>query len=270
MGNPVAHSRSPIIHEMFAEQCGISLVYGRIQVDVGGFEQAVSHFAAHEGAGLNITVPFKVDAWNLCRREPNRLSPRADIAEAVNTLKFDDLGKIEGDNTDGAGMVCDIEQNLGITLAQKKILIVGAGGAVRGVLGPLLESNPALLHIANRTAEKAVTLARRFLQLGFKQISGSALDRTSGPYDLIINGTAASLRGQLPDIDPRCVGDQTLAYDMMYGSEPTPFMKWARDQGARQVADGLGMLVEQAAESFRLWHQQEPDTAPVISYLRIL
>ncbi|MEJ2178521.1 MAG: shikimate dehydrogenase [Gammaproteobacteria bacterium] len=270
MGNPVAQSRSPLIHEMFAQQCGISLEYGRIQVDVGGFEQAVSHFAAHDGAGLNITVPFKVDAWNLCRRDPNQLSARADLAEAVNTLIFGDHGKIQGDNTDGAGIVRDIEHNLGVTLAQKKILIVGAGGAARGVLGPILESKPATLQIVNRTAEKAITLARRFYQLGFNQTLGSALGRTSGSYDLIINATAASLNGQLPEIDSACVGDQTLAYDMMYGSEPTLFMKWARDQGAGRTADGLGMLVEQAAESFRLWHQQEPDTAPVISYLRKL
>ncbi|MGB5705329.1 MAG: shikimate dehydrogenase [Arenicellales bacterium] len=268
MGNPVAHSKSPVIHDLFARQCGVSMGYQRIQVDIGGFDQAVSHFAAHDGAGLNITVPFKVEAWKLCRRDPNSLTARAKLAEAVNTLKFYDEGSIQGDNTDGVGIARDIEHNLGLSLAHTRILVLGAGGAVRGVLGPLLECGPEQLHVVNRTAEKAVTLAHRFSQMGFDCISGGALDRISGQFDLIINGTAASLGGELPEIDAGCISSRTLAYDMMYSDEPTLFMKWALDKGADRAADGLGMLVEQAAESFRIWHGLEPDTAPVISYLK--
>lgn len=268
MGNPVAHSKSPVIHDLFARQCGVLMDYQRIQVDIGGFDQAVSHFAAHDGAGLNITVPFKVEAWNMCQRDPNSLTARAKLAEAVNTLKFCDDGSIQGDNTDGVGIARDIEQNLQLSLEQKRILIVGAGGAVRGVLGPLLECGPERLHVVNRTAEKAVTLARRFNQTGFDCITGGALDRITGQFDLIINGTAASLGGELPEIDPDCISSRTLAYDMMYGDEPTLFMKWALDKGAEKAADGLGMLVEQAAESFRIWHGLEPDTASVISFIK--
>ena len=268
MGNPVAHSRSPIIHQMFAQQCNVQLEYTRIQVDVGGFDQAVSHFIAHDGAGLNITVPFKVEAWSLCRRDPNRVSDRANMAESVNTLKFCDDGEIYGDNTDGIGIVRDIENNLGFPLAHKEILIIGAGGAVRGVLGPLLDSAPALVHIVNRTAEKASALAQRFSEKANGRITGSGLDRIEKTYDLIINGTAASLAGKLPAVESSCVGIETVAYDMMYSNEPTLFMKWALSHGAHQAHDGLGMLVEQAAESFRIWHGKSPDTTPVIDYLR--
>ena len=268
LGNPVSHSQSPIIHQMFAQQCDVQLEYTRIQVDVGGFDQAVSHFIAHDGAGLNITVPFKADAWNLCRRDPNRLSDRASKAESVNTLKFNQNGEIYGDNTDGVGIVRDIENNLSFPLAQKKVLVIGAGGAVKGVLGPLLDSEPALVHVVNRTAEKASALAHRFSQQTAGQIIGNGLDRVIDSYDLIINGTAASLTGKLPEIKPCCIDTATVAYDMMYGSEPTLFMKWALNHGAEQAHDGLGMLVEQAAESFRVWHGQLPETAPVISYIR--
>ena len=268
MGNPVAHSRSPIIHQMFGQQCNLQLDYTRIQVDVGGFEQAVSHFAAHDGAGLNITVPFKVDAWNLCRREPNQLSERAYVAESVNTLQFLQNGEIYGDNTDGIGIVRDIENNLGIRLAQKKVLVIGAGGAVRGILGPLVDSAPAKVHIVNRTAEKATVLARRFHHKGACHVVGTGLDRIDDTYDLIINGTASSMTGALPDVDASCLGTETVAYDMMYGSEPTIFMNWALSHDAQQAHDGLGMLVEQAAESFRIWHGLLPETKPVISYLR--
>ena len=268
MGNPVAQSRSPIIHQMFAQQCDVQLEYTRIQVDVGGFDQAVSHFIAHDGAGLNITVPFKVEAWNLCKRDPNRLSDRANVAESVNTLKFDQNGEIYGDNTDGIGIVRDIEKNLGFPLSQKKILIIGAGGAVRGVLGPLLDSAPTVVHVVNRTAEKALSLAQRYSKHSTGRITGGGLDRVESTYHLIINGTAASLAGKLPEVESSCVGDETVAYDMMYGNEPTLFMKWALNHGACQAHDGLGMLVEQAAESFRIWHGQLPDTTPVISYLR--
>ncbi len=270
MGNPVAHSKSPIIHQQFAQQFGIQLDYERIQVDMGGFDQAVSHFAAQGGAGLNITLPFKVEAWQLCQRPGNGLSTRSQISESVNTLKFDDDGSVQGDNTDGVGLARDIQANLGYQLVQKNILIVGAGGAVRGVLEPLLGCQPRQITVVNRTPHKAMALARRFNQAGFGNVYGGGLNQATEVFDIVINGTAASLAGALPDISSNCIGAETLAYDMMYGQEPTLFMKWAMDQGATQASDGLGMLVEQAAESFSIWHGRQPQSGPVISYLRKL
>ncbi len=268
MGNPVAHSKSPRIHEMFAQQCDITLTYDRIQVDIGGFDQAVSHFAAHGGAGLNITVPFKVEAWELCQRAGNSLSDRARLAEAVNTLAFSRDDGVAGDNTDGIGMVRDIEVNLDCPLAGRRVLVIGAGGAVRGVLGPLLERGPASLHVVNRTADRASTLAARFAAGSGIAVTGGALESALGAYDVVINGTAASLGGELPGVNAGCIGSGTLAYDMMYGDAPTAFLCWALDQGAARAGDGLGMLVEQAAESFNIWHGVRPDTAPVIAALR--
>ena len=275
MGNPVAHSRSPQIHRLFARQFDMQLEYERIQVDAGGFGQAVSHFAAHGGAGLNVTVPFKVEAWKLCDRPGNRLSERARCAGAVNTLRFDD-GRgpdtecgVFGDNTDGAGMVRDIENNLGLGIAGKRVLVLGAGGAVRGVLGPLTERQPASLTIANRTVPKARALAEKFGGGVAVNINGCGYERITGPaFDLIINGTSASLGGELPGIPRDCLGAGSVVYDMMYARRPTVFMDWASANGAGQVSDGFGMLVEQAAESFYLWHHRRPDTAPVISALR--
>ena len=281
MGDPVAHSRSPQIHRLFARQFDITLEYERIRVDAGGFDQAVSHFAAHGGAGLNVTLPFKVDAWKLCGRAGNQPSARAMRAEAVNTLRFDSARGMFGDNTDGVGMVRDIENNLGVEIAGKRVLVLGAGGAVRGVLGPLAERAPASLLIANRTADKARALAEKFgggggggggnnnfniSGCGYKRIAGAA-------FDLVINGTSASLDGELPaglaaGVTPDCIGARSVVYDMMYAQRPTVFMEWARANGAGTVSDGLGMLVEQAAESFHLWHDRRPDTAPVIRALR--
>ena len=267
IGNPVAHSKSPVIHQLFGQQCDIDLSYERIQVDVGGFDQAVSHFAAHGGAGLNVTVPFKLDAWELCQREPNKLSSRAVIAQAVNTLKFDD-DCVEGDNTDGIGIVRDLQINLDCPLQGKRILVVGAGGAVRGVLAPLLDTEPESIIIVNRTSHKATALCEHFKTLGYHNLSACSSDRLEQHFDVVINGTAASLGGQLPDIPGHSIGSNTLVYDMMYAAEPTLFMKWSLDNGARIASDGLGMLVEQAAESFLIWHDQKPSTAPVIEFLR--
>ena len=269
MGNPVAHSKSPVIHALFGEQLGIDLRYTRIQVDPGGFDQAVSHFGAHGGAGLNVTVPHKVAAWELCRRAGNRLSERASVAESVNTLSFAADGALHGDNTDGIGIVRDIEENLAIPMAGGRILVVGAGGAVRGVLGPILARGPASVHIVNRTASRATAMAGRFQSApGGCGVTGGALDTASGAYDLVINGTAASLGEDLPALSPRCIGGGTLAYDLVYGTQPTRFMQWALEQGAARASDGLGMLVEQAAESFGIWHGTRPRTAPVIRHLR--
>ncbi len=268
MGNPIAHSLSPTIHELFGQQLGIDLIYRRIQVDPGGFNQAVSHFQAHGGAGLNITVPFKGEAWKLCAWLGNRLSERAAVAESVNTVKFLDDASIEGDNTDGMGIVRDIETNLGFAIRHRRILMVGAGGAVRGILGPILGCLPSSVHIVNRTASSAQSLVDRFRRLGGAEVTGGALQYTRGPYDLLINGTSAGLDDDLPGIDPGCIGADTLAYDLMYGAKSTRFMQWALEHGAAQASDGLGMLVEQAAESFYIWHGTQPQTTPVIDQLR--
>lgn len=265
MGNPVQHSRSPDIHRQFGLQCDIGLVYGKIQVDPGGFNSAVSHFQANGGAGLNITVPYKEEAWRLCCRPGNRLSPRADTAQAVNTLRFEPDDAIFGDNTDGQGLVRDIQNNLGFALKDKSILVLGAGGAVKGILEPLLNCQPAQLLLANRTESRAVEIVDRYdgriAALGLGEAGQQA-------YDLIINGTSSSLAGSRPMIAESCIHSNTLAYDLMYGAHPTDFMKWALDCGAEGAYDGLGMLVEQAAESFFIWQDIRPDTGPVISLLR--
>lgn len=262
MGNPIEHSLSPRIHAMFAEALRMKLDYRRIHVDVGGFEQAVDSFRAGGGQGVNVTVPFKLEAWELA----DERSERAELAGAANTLTFRD-DKILADNTDGAGLCRDITRNLGFDVAASRVLIVGAGGAVRGVLGPLLAAKPAGLVVANRTVDKADALADVFAAHG--PIESSGFDALAGrAFDLVINGTSASLQGELPPLPADLFRDGTLAYDMMYGSERTAFLRWAAAQGAARLADGLGMLVEQAAESFHVWHGKLPETAPVIEKLR--
>ena len=263
MGNPIAHSKSPRIHSMFAEQTGEAVDYTAIQVDPGGFEQAVAHFIATGGKGLNITVPFKQEAWQLV---DNR-SKRAERAGAVNTIKIEADG-LFGDNTDGVGLVNDLARNNAITLTGKRILLMGAGGAARGVLAPLLEQQPARLVIANRTASRARDLAKEFSDLG--EVQGCGYDATLAElqFDVIINATAASLQGELPPLPDGIVAAGGACYDMMYGAQPTTFMSWASQQGAAKVLDGLGMLVEQAAESFDVWRGVRPETAPVIENLR--
>ena len=262
MGNPVGHSLSPRIHQLFAEQCNINLEYTAIMVEEGEFESAVRLFRKAGGKGLNITVPFKLEAWALA----DSRSERAEIAGAVNTLKFENDGSIYGDNTDGIGLLRDITVNLKKRVSGARILVIGAGGAVRGVLGPLLDAGPETLHIVNRTASRALELAGIFQSFG--NCTGSGLDQPGSAYDIVINGTAASLQGKVPDLPARIFTENSLAYDMMYGSELTPFLVWARDNGAAQLSDGLGMLVEQAAESFRIWHGVRPLAAPVIESVR--
>lgn len=263
MGNPISHSKSPHIHAAFAKQTGQRLSYSAIQVDPGGFEQAVGNFRATGGKGLNITVPFKQEAWTLV----DERSERATQAGAVNTISFDGDGKTIGDNTDGVGLVRDLIDNNGIALRDTRILLLGAGGAVRGVLGPLIEQHPSEIVIANRTAEKAVQLAETFdchvkvRGCGFGDIGDQS-------FDLIINGTAASLQGDLPPIPDTAVSSSTSCYDMMYGKEPTVFMQWATEHGAAKVIDGLGMLVEQAAESFYIWRGVRPETDEVIATIK--
>ncbi len=262
MGNPIQHSKSPRIHTLFARQTGQNIEYSAIQVDPGGLEQAIGNFEGSGGKGLNITVPFKRTAWELM----DRLSDRARLAEAVNTILFRKEGRY-GDNTDGVGLVRDLRSNHGITLEGREILLLGAGGAARGVLGPLLAERPARLVIANRTPDKAYDLADRFGALG--TVRGCGLPALEGQqFDLIINATAASLAGELPPLPPDLLKEGGSAYDMMYGAEPTPFLKWARQHGAASCMDGLGMLVEQAAESFSLWRNVRPETKPVIETIR--
>jgi len=263
MGNPIAHSKSPHIHTLFAEQTGQDLEYSAILVELDGFEEAVAGFLASGGKGLNITVPFKEAAWALAHTR----SPRAERAGAVNTLRLDPSGRHFGDNTDGAGLVRDLVSNHDAVLQDRRILLVGAGGAARGVLQPLLNEDPALLVIANRTPDKALELARSFCELG--RIEGCGLDDLAGhSFDIIINATAASLAGEVPALPASIVTADSLCYDMMYGDRPTAFMEWARTLGAARTLDGLGMLVEQAAESFYLWRKTRPDTRPVIATLR--
>lgn len=262
MGNPIGHSRSPQIHAQFAQQTNQRLTYEAILVDLGGLEQAVGNFQGSGGKGLNITVPFKEDAFRLV----DELSLRAKRAQAVNTIKINEDGSLLGENTDGVGLVRDLTDNLKFLLQNKNILVLGAGGAVRGVLAPLLMKKPAKLTIANRTVSKAEALAISFADLG--TVTASAFERLAEPFDLIINGTAASLAGELPPLPDGIVTANTLCYDMMYSAKPTPFMLWGSAQGAQEVADGLGMLVEQAAESFKIWRGVEPETTSVIGEIR--
>lgn len=262
-GNPIKHSKSPQIHAAFAAQTGQHLLYRAQQVEPGQFAQAASAFFQSGGKGINITVPFKLDAFQFAQE----LSGRARRAGAVNTLALQADGSIYGDNTDGVGMVRDIHDNLGWEIAERRILILGAGGAVRGVLEPLLRRHPSLVVIANRTVEKAQQLAREFSDLG--EVRACSFDALTGNhFDLIINATSASLAGELPPLPEQLLGDNCCCYDLMYGSEPTPFMRWAASQMAWAVADGLGMLVEQAAESFCIWRGVRPETRRVIEMIR--
>ena len=263
MGNPIAHSKSPLIHSLFAQQTKQSLDYTAILVELGQFNEAVSQFRDSGGKGLNVTVPFKRDAWRLV----DERSPCATLAGAVNTIQIRADGNLYGDNTDGVGMVRDIRDNLGIAITGKRLLVLGAGGAVRGVLGPLLEENPAELMIANRTPERALELADAFEEHG--RVEGCRFDDIDGVrFDIVINGTSASLKGEVPPLPEGILSRNAFCYDMMYAAEPTAFMRWADDEGCEQIADGLGMLVEQAAESFLLWRGVRPDTAPVIQTVR--
>jgi len=262
LGNPVAHSRSPAIHARFAAQCRQDLVYEALLAPLDGFTETVRQFVATGGKGANVTVPFKEEAFRLCTRR----SARAERAGAVNTLAFAG-GEIHGDNTDGAGLVRDIEANLGFVLAGKRVLLLGAGGAARGVIAPLLACRPLSLFVANRSAGKAEVLARQFSDLA--AVDAGDFAKTAGrQFDAVINATSASLAGEALPLPAGIFAADSLAYDMMYGKGETPFLALARAQGAAQLADGLGMLVEQAAEAFLVWRGMRPDSAPVLAALR--
>ncbi len=277
IGNPIAHSKSPQIHAAFASQTGEAVAYERLLAPLDGFEASVREFIAAGGRGANVTVPFKLEAFALA----DRLSERATAAGAVNTLRFDREGgrvSIVGDNTDGVGLVRDIVANAGVAVSGARVLLLGAGGAARGVILPLLAESPSQLVIANRTLARAEALVAQFAAAGSSSASSSAsapalqlsaarFEDLAGSFDIVINATSASLSSELPPVPPSVFAAGGFAYDMMYGSQPTVFMQMAAQAGAR-VRDGLGMLVEQAAESFHVWRGVRPDTMPVYRELR--
>ncbi len=259
IGNPIFHSKSPLIHRMFAEQTKQDISYEAIEAPLDGFAETIERLR-HEGyKGCNVTVPFKFEAFNLA----TKLSERAQSAQAVNTLKFED-GAVVGDNTDGAGLVADIERNRGISLQGKHVLLMGTGGAAYGAVAPLLQAN-ANLNVGYRTENKAQILATRF-NTDKEIVHIISYPKIAKQFDVIINATSTGLSDEMPPLPPGIFAPGALAYDMMYGRE-TPFMAFARQHGAR-VADGLGMLVEQAAEAFYIWRGVRPDTKPVLEKLR--
>lgn len=264
VGNPIAHSKSPAIHTLFAAQTQQDLTYEKILIALGDFENDVKEFFATGGKGLNITVPFKENAFSF----PDELTQRAQLAGAVNTLVKQDDGRILGDTTDGAGLVNDLKHH-GFLLQGARILVLGAGGAVRGVLEPLLAEKPKEIVIANRTVEKAQKLADIFHDYGNIRACGFN-ELADCNFETVINGTSASLAGELPPVPSSIFASvpKTGAYDMMYGKDLTPFLLWAKQQAVPLLADGLGMLVGQAAESFQLWRGVMPDVKPVIETLR--
>jgi shikimate dehydrogenase len=266
IGNPIGHSKSPLIHRAFAEQTGQDLEYSAIEAPVGGFAAAVDAFREQGARGLNITAPFKLDAFAYC----TELRDRAKIAGAVNAMKFESDRTI-GDNFDGVGLTNDIVGNLGCPMKGRRVLVLGAGGAVRGALVPFLGQQPAELVLANRTVERAEGLARDFqphgsiTAIGYPALAGGRF----GPFDLVINGTSASLKGELPPIEPGIFTRTALAYELLYGKGLTPFLRLAQSAGVSRLADGVGMLVEQAAEAFEWWRGVRPDRAPMIKQLTV-
>lgn len=263
IGHPVSHSRSPFIHGMFAAATAQHMRYELIEVLPDRVADDIQAFFAHGGKGLNVTVPHKEIAADTV----DILTTRASDAHAVNTIFRDESGALIGDNTDGVGLTRDLEENLNLTLAGANILILGAGGATRGVVGPLLDRKPSRLCIANRTLERAADLAARHLRKGHIHISGFH-NIARGPFDLIINATSAGLSGATPPVSTEVIHRQSVCYDMSYKSGGTPFTIWAQEQGAAMAHQGLGMLVEQAAEAFFIWRGIRPDTAPVLRALR--
>lgn len=261
-GHPIGHSQSPRIHALFAEQTGQSIRYAAEDVPAEHFQEALRHFVEGGGKGLNCTVPLKELAW----RAADRTSERAERAKAVNTLKVDDKGGLFGDNTDGLGLLRDLTVNLGLTVQGRDVLLLGAGGASRGILQPLLAEKPSRLVIANRTVGKADDLAGEFADLGAVEARG--FDRLAGEaFDLILNATAASLSGAVPPLPPGILRPGGACYDLAYGKQPTAFVRWGEGVGAAISVDGLGMLVEQAAEAFFIWRGLRPQTRPVIDLL---
>jgi len=262
VGHPVHHSRSPIIHALFAEQTRQNLTYELIDAAPDDFETEVRGFRAAGGRGMNVTVPHKEAAFRLAEQ----LGPAAEKAGAVNTLSFDG-GTIRGDNTDGIGFLRDVTENLGWEIRGQRIVVLGAGGAARGILPPLLENGPTELVLANRTLSRAAELEERFRHLGRLSIRTFAELANEPAFDLVINATSAGLKGETPPFPESIVGERTRCYDLAYARGLTPFQLWAAEAGAERAEQGLGMLVEQAAESFYIWRGVRPDTKPVIQEL---
>jgi shikimate dehydrogenase len=263
IGFPVKHSWSPFIHGLFAKQTNQSLTYSRLEIAPENLERDVGEFFASGGKGLNVTVPHKQAVALLTRFR----TPRAEIAGAVNTIAAQEEGLL-GDNTDGAGLIADLSRNLSLNVANTRILLLGAGGAARGVLGPLLGAAPESIEIANRDGNRATQLAHEVRLLG--EIKGCGFDAisTTGTFDLILNATSASLQDTIPPIPPSVIGPTTLCYDMAYGKGDTSFTRWAKSAGAGRAETGWGMLVEQAAEAFYLWRGVKPDTKPVLEAVK--
>ncbi len=261
-GHPISHSKSPIIHRLFAEQTQQKITYDAQDVPATYFQEAIKLFFEQGGKGLNCTVPLKELAW----QQADQLSKRAQISKAVNTLVLQEDGSILGDNTDGLGLVADLTINHSISLSNRRILILGAGGASRGIISPLMEKSPKQIVIANRTVDKAITLSHEFSQLG--SIKGCGYnDIKNEQFDLILNATSASLSGKLPPLADNILVQQGCCYDLAYGNQPTPFVNWGLAHGAEKSLDGLGMLVEQAAEAFYLWRGIRPETRQIIGLL---
>jgi shikimate dehydrogenase len=268
IGHPVAHSRSPQIHALFARQTGQDIAYERLLAPLDGFRATVEAFRSAGGRGANVTLPFKLQAFELCTRR----SGRAEAAQACNTLCFN--AETYGDNTDGVGLLVDLEANLDFAIAGRRVLLMGAGGAAQGVLGPLVAAAPQALVVGNRTVEKAQRLVQHLsADASHADVTLTACgyaDLAGRQFDLVVNATSASLEDALPQLPGGLFAAGSLAYDMMYSKGLTPFLALAQRQGAARLADGIGMLVEQAAASFQLWRGVRPDTAPVIAQLKAL
>lgn len=262
VGHPVAHSRSPLIHELFARQTGESITYELIDAPPAEFETAVLGFRAAGGKGLNVTVPHKEAAFELA----GPVGDEASLARAVNTLSFTG-NEIRGDNTDGIGFMRDVTVNQQWTIAGKRLLVLGAGGAAKGILGPLLADEPAALVLANRTLERAEALARQFEPRGEIEVRSFDDLADAGAFDIVVNATSAGLKGEQPPFPAAIVGIRTCCYDLSYGLRDSPFVLWARGHGAAHAVQGWGMLVEQAAESFRIWRGHAPDTSSILTQL---
>lgn len=266
IGNPIEHSKSPQIHHMFAQQAEDEIMYEALLSPVDEFKETVDAFRKGGGMGLNVTIPFKGDAFEYA----DELSDYAEKAGAVNTLVFRQDGTTYGTNTDGVGIVRDLVENHGSNVTGKRVLILGAGGAVRGVIQPILQQLPKELFIANRTPERAVELINDMKPLSENcEMAGGGFEDIEGEFDLIINGTAASLQGIMPPIPLSCLAQGVHCYDMMYGGRPTAFEFWCEDNGAAKVMNGLGMLIEQAAESFSIWRGKMPATKPVLEAMQL-
>lgn len=261
-GHPIGHSKSPIIHRLFAKQTAQEITYIAQDVPSEKFDTAINDFFQQGGKGLNCTVPLKELAW----QRADQLSKRAQFSKAVNTLVLQENGQLLGDNTDGIGLVTDLTVNHSISLVDSRILILGAGGASRGIISPLMDQSPANIMVVNRTVEKAHLLCKEFSQIG--EISACGYDALKNQqFDLILNATSASLSGKLPPLAENILAPKGNCYDLAYGVEPTAFVKWGLQQGAEQSLDGLGMLVEQAAEAFFIWRGVRPETRGIIDFL---